>query len=71
MVTSVMVCGMGFLAGCLLTLTLFPLVHQRAVRLTTRHLAEATPLAMAEIRADKDHLRAEFAMAVRRLEINL
>jgi chromosome segregation ATPase len=48
-----------------------PLVHNRAVRLTTRRMEAATPLSMAEIQADKDQLRAEFAMSARRLEMNV
>src|SRR6202008_2447013 len=43
----------------------------RAVRLTTRRLEAATPLSMAEIQADKDQLRAEFAMSARRLEMSV
>jgi chromosome segregation ATPase len=46
-------------------------VHNRAVRLTMRRLEAETPLTIAEIRADKDQLRAEFAMATRRLEMNV
>jgi chromosome segregation ATPase len=52
-------------------LMIVPLVHNRAVRLTTRRLEAATPLSMAEIQADKDQLRAEFAMSARRLEMNV
>src|SRR6185312_11635973 len=48
-----------------------PLVHDRAVRLTTRRLRAALPLSMKEIQAGRDLLRAEFAMATRRLEISL
>ncbi|MDE2473157.1 MAG: hypothetical protein KGL35_31730, partial [Bradyrhizobium sp.] len=47
------------------------LVHNRAVRLTMRRLEAATPLSIAEIRADKDQLRAEFAMSTRRLEMSV
>jgi chromosome segregation ATPase len=36
-----------------------------------RRLEAATPLSMAEIQADKDQLRAEFAMSTRRLEISV
>ena len=36
-----------------------------------RRLEAATPLSMAEIQADKDQLRAEFAMSTRRLEMNV
>jgi chromosome segregation ATPase len=48
-----------------------PLVHNRAVRLTTKRMEAATPLSMAEIQADKDQLRAEFAMSARRLEMSV
>jgi len=41
------------------------------VRLTVRRLEAATPLSMAEIQADKDQLRAEFAMSTRRLEMSV
>ena len=34
-------------------------------------LEAATPLSMAEIQADKDQLRAEFAMSTRRLELSV
>jgi len=50
---------------------IIPLVHNRAARLTVRRLEAATPLSVAEIQADKDQLRAEFAMSTRRLEMNL
>ena len=71
MIESLMLCGIGVLAGCLLMLMFIPLVHQRAVRLTKQQIVDATPLTVNEIQADKDHLRAEFAMSVRRLEISL
>ena len=71
MIEPLMLCGIGLLAGCLLTLVFIPLVHERAVRLTMRKLAEAVPLTASEIRADKDRLRAQFAVALRRLEVNV
>lgn len=71
MIESLMLCGIGLLAGCLLMLMLIPLVHKRAVRITTRNLLDAVPLAASEIQADKDHLRAQFAKAVRQLELNI
>jgi hypothetical protein len=52
-------------------LAFFPLIHERAVRITKRHLVEATPMAINEIQVDKDHLRAQFAMSVRRLEVGI
>jgi chromosome segregation ATPase len=71
MIEPIMYFGIGFLVAALLGLLFVPLVHNRAVRLTMRRLEAATPLSIAEIRADKDQLRAEFAMSTRRLEINV
>jgi DNA repair exonuclease SbcCD ATPase subunit len=71
MVEPVMYFGIGFLVAALLALLFVPLVHSRAVRLTMRRLEAATPLSIAEIRADKDQLRAEFAMSTRRLELSV
>src|SRR6185295_7931958 len=40
-------------------------------RLTARRFEASTPVSMAEIQADKDQLRAEFAMSTRRLEMSV
>ena len=71
MIEPIMYFGIGFLVAALIGLVVIPLVHGRAVRLTMRRLEAATPLSMAEIQADKDQLRAEFAMSTRRLEISV
>jgi chromosome segregation ATPase len=71
MVEPIMYLAIGFLLSMLCGLAVVPLVHNRAVRLTTRRLEAATPLSMAEIQADKDQLRAEFAMSARRLEMSV
>src|SRR5712671_3278700 len=71
MIEPIMYLAIGFLVSMLFGLMIVPLVHNRAVRLTTRRLEAATPLSMAEIQADKDQLRAEFAMSARRLEISV
>src|SRR5918996_2736624 len=71
MVEPIMYFAIGFLVSTLLGLAIVPLVHNRAVRLTTKRLEAATPLSMAEIQADKDQLRAEFAMSTRRLEMSV
>ena len=71
MVEPIMYLAIGFLVAMLCALMIVPLVHSRAVRLTTRRLEAATPLSMAEIQADKDQLRAEFAMSARRLEMSV
>ncbi|MEI9924607.1 MAG: hypothetical protein WDN50_14710 [Bradyrhizobium sp.] len=71
MVEPIIYLAIGFLVSMLFGLMIVPLVHNRAVRLTTRRLEAATPLSMAEIQADKDQLRAEFAMSARRLEMSV
>ena len=71
MVEPIMYLAIGFLVSMLFGLMIVPLVHNRAVRLTTNRLEAATPLSMAEIQADKDQLRAEFAMSARRLEMSV
>jgi chromosome segregation ATPase len=71
MVEPIMYLAIGFLVSMLFGLMIVPLVHNRAVRLTTKRMEAATPLSMAEIQADKDQLRAEFAMSARRLEMSV
>lgn len=71
MIEPAMYLGIGFLVASLFGLIFIPLVHARAVRLTMRRMEATTPLSMAEIQADKDQLRAEFAMSTRRLEMNV
>jgi hypothetical protein len=71
MIESIILVGIGFLLASLLALVLAPLVHERAVRLTTRSILTAAPCSMAEIQADKARLRAEFAMSTRRLEMTV
>lgn len=71
MIEPIMYLAIGFLISMLFSLMIVPLVHNRAVRLTTRRMEAATPLSMAEIQADKDQLRAEFAMSARRLEMSV
>jgi chromosome segregation ATPase len=70
-IEPIMYFGLGFLAATLLALIIMPFVHGRAERLTTRRLEAAIPVSMAEIQADKDQLRAEFAMSTRRLEMSV
>src|SRR5213080_4827419 len=71
MIEPIMFVGIGFLVAGLLVIGAIPLVHARAVRLTMKRLEAVTPMSMAEIQADKDQLRAEFAMSTRRLELSV
>jgi uncharacterized membrane protein YccC len=70
MIEPIMYMGIGLLIGCLFALAIVPLVHNRAVRLTARRL-ESPLQSMAEIQADKDLLRAEFAMSMRRFDLTV
>jgi chromosome segregation ATPase len=71
MIESIMYLGIGFFAASISVLAVVPIVHTRAVRLTTRQLADTMPSSVAEIAADKDLLRAEFAMSTRTLEMKV
>jgi chromosome segregation ATPase len=71
MTESIMYFAIGFLVSALFGLLFAPLLHNRAVRLTTKRLDAATPLSIIEVRADKDQLRAQFAMSIRRLEMSI
>ena len=71
MIEPIMYVAIGFLVACMLVIGIIPVVHARAVRLTTRRLEAVTPMSMSEIQADKDQLRAEFAMSTRRLEMSV
>lgn len=71
LVENIMYFALGLLVAGLIGLIIMPAVWQRAVRLTKKRIEAATPITMAEFRADKDQLRAEFALSTRRLEMNV
>ena len=70
-IQSILFFALGFLCACLLAILVAPAMWRRAVRLTRKRIEATVPLTLAEIQADKDRLRAEFAVSTRRLEINL
>jgi DNA repair exonuclease SbcCD ATPase subunit len=70
-IENIMYFALGLFAASLVSLIILPAVWKRAVRLTKRRIEAATPITMAEFRADKDQLRAEFALSTRRLEMNV
>ncbi|RAZ88918.1 hypothetical protein DPM33_21045 [Mesorhizobium hawassense] len=71
MVQSVLFFVLGFLCAVFLVSLVAPAVWRRAVVLTRRRLEASLPLTQAEIQADKDRVRAEYAMTTRRLEITV
>jgi len=68
---NVMYFVLGFLASALLALLIMPSIWRRATRLTKKRIEAAAPMTMSEFRADKDQLRAEFALSTRRLEMSV
>jgi hypothetical protein len=68
MVESVMFFALGFLVAILLALTILPLLHARAERLAARRLSVQIPWSIREVRAEKDALRARFAVTTYRYE---
>ncbi|TPK91469.1 hypothetical protein [Mesorhizobium sp. B2-4-17] len=71
MVQSVLFFALGFLCAGFLALIVAPAVWRRAVTLTRRRIEASIPLTKSEIQADKDRIRAEYAMTTRRLEMNV
>ena len=63
-----MIAAIGFLAAALIALLIIPAVNARAERLARRRVEALFPLSISELTAEKDHLRAEFAVTQRRLE---
>jgi hypothetical protein len=67
-IESVMIFVLGFLAASLCGLLLLPAVNARAARLSRRRIESRLPLSLSEVAAEKDYLRAQFAVTQRRLE---
>ncbi|MEW6632423.1 MAG: hypothetical protein AB1440_16265 [Pseudomonadota bacterium] len=71
MVQSILFFALGFLCAVFLVSLVAPAVWRRAVVLTRRRLEASLPLTPAEIQAEKDRVRAEYAMTTRRLEMTV
>ena len=70
-IQATMLVMLGFLLAMLLTLALAPAFRRRAERLTMERVRQSMPMTEAEIIADKDRLRAQFAIRVHKLEQEL
>jgi len=71
LVQSILFFALGFLCAGFLALMVAPAIWRRAVALTRKRVEASVPMTLAEIQADKDRVRAEYAMSTRRLEINV
>jgi chromosome segregation ATPase len=63
--------ALGFLSAGMIALMVSPALWSRAVSLTKQRIENSVPLTLNELQADKDQLRAEFAMSTRRLEMSV
>jgi len=68
LIEAVMLFALGFLCASLLALAAVPALSRRADRLARKRAEAAFPLSLAEIAADRDHLRAELAVRMRAVE---
>ncbi|MCB1473668.1 MAG: hypothetical protein H6878_03720 [Rhodobiaceae bacterium] len=68
MIEWIMLFALGFCTAGLIALLAIPAVWRRAAKITGRRIRGALPVSMSEIQADKDQMRAEFAMSARKLE---
>ena len=71
MIEIAMYIALGALAAGLVALAVIPSIWKRAVHLTERRIEATVPLDVEEIRAEKDRMRAEFALTIRRVEKKL
>lgn len=71
LIQSILFFSLGFLTAGFLALMVAPAIWRRAVALTRKRIEASVPLTMNEIQADKDRMRAEFAMSTRRLEMSI
>jgi hypothetical protein len=68
---AAMLVTLGFLIAALIVVVILPAYRRRVERFTTEALKRTLPLTEEEIRADKDRMRADFAMELHRLEARL
>lgn len=70
-VYNAMLVMLGCFMAALVVLFVMPAYRRRIERFTMERMKRALPLTEAEIRADKDRLRAEFATETHKLEMKL
>ena len=66
-----MLVALGFFTAGLIGFLLAPLYGRRSARIATEKLRATMPLTSAEIAADKDRLRAKYALTIHKLEQKL
>lgn len=71
LIEAVMYFVLGLLAAGLVALALTPAVWRRAHRLAKARVESSLPMSLGEVQAEKDQLRASYAISARRLELQL
>lgn len=69
MIEYAMLIALGFLLASIVAVLFAGPFWRRAVRLTRKRLEATMPMTVADIQADKDQLRAEYAVEIRRVEM--
>lgn len=67
-IQSALLVALGFLATGFIVLLVMPFYRRRTERLAVAEVKRSLPMNEAEIRADKDRLRAEYAIRIHQLE---
>ena len=67
-IQSAMLVALGFFTAGLIGFLVAPLYGRRSARIAARELRATMPLSSAEIAADKDRLRATYALTIHKLE---
>ena len=62
---------LGFLLASLIALFLAPPLWRKAVKVTTKKLLQQSPRVMSEGQADRDQMRAEFAITTAKMEAKI
>ena len=71
LIEAVMYFVLGLLAAGLAALALTPAVWRRAHRLARARVESSLPMSLGEVQAEKDQLRASYALSARRLELQV
>ena len=68
---SLLTFALGFLIASLIALILAAPLWRRAEKVTRKRLEASLPISLEDVAAEKDKLRADFALSTRKLELNL
>lgn len=68
MIEAAMFIALGFFLATLLSIAIIPAIYKRAVRLTQEAMKAVNPTSYAEVRGAQDHVRAQHAVELRKVE---